>query len=99
MKKHELVIAGGGLTAARAIKSYREAGGEGRITLLSKESVLPYHRPPLSKRYRRDAAAAPRAGCRARRRARPADAVRLGHDPGGGGSGRAGSRRRRRLHR
>src|SRR5918996_701245 len=53
MKKHELVIAGGGLTAARAIKSYREAGGEGRITLLSKESVLPYHRPPLSKRYLR----------------------------------------------
>ena len=53
MKKHELVIAGGGLTAARAIKSYREAGGEGRITLLSKESVLPYHRPPLSKGYLR----------------------------------------------
>jgi len=27
--------------------------GEGRITLLSKESVLPYHRPALSKRYLR----------------------------------------------
>ena len=53
MKKHELVIAGGGLTAARAVKSYREAGGEGRITLLSKESVLPYHRPALSKGYLR----------------------------------------------
>ena len=31
MKKFELVIAGGGLTAARAIKSYREAGGIGRV--------------------------------------------------------------------
>jgi 3-phenylpropionate/trans-cinnamate dioxygenase ferredoxin reductase subunit len=53
MKKFELVIAGGGLTAARAIKSYRESGGGGRIALLSKESDLPYHRPALSKRYLR----------------------------------------------
>jgi NADPH-dependent 2,4-dienoyl-CoA reductase/sulfur reductase-like enzyme len=54
MKNFELVIAGGGLTAARAIKSYRESGGGGRIALLSKESDLPYHRPALSKRYLRD---------------------------------------------
>jgi NADPH-dependent 2,4-dienoyl-CoA reductase/sulfur reductase-like enzyme len=53
MKKFELVIAGGGLTAARAIKSYRDSGGSGRIALLSKESDLPYHRPALSKRYLR----------------------------------------------
>jgi len=53
MKKFELVIAGGGLTAARAIKSYREAGGSGKVALVSKESVLPYHRPALSKRYLR----------------------------------------------
>ncbi len=53
MKKFELVIAGGGLTAARAIKSYREYGGSGQIALLSKESDLPYHRPALSKRYLR----------------------------------------------
>jgi NADPH-dependent 2,4-dienoyl-CoA reductase/sulfur reductase-like enzyme len=53
MKTFELVIAGGGLTAARAIKSYREAGGGGRIALVSSESVLPYHRPALSKRYLR----------------------------------------------
>jgi NADPH-dependent 2,4-dienoyl-CoA reductase/sulfur reductase-like enzyme len=53
MRKFELVIAGGGLTAARAIKSYREAGGAGRIALVSKEDVLPYHRPALSKRYLR----------------------------------------------
>src|SRR2546430_2267199 len=53
MKNFELVIAGGGLTAARAIKSYRESGGSGHIALLSKESDLPYHRPALSKRYLR----------------------------------------------
>jgi NADPH-dependent 2,4-dienoyl-CoA reductase/sulfur reductase-like enzyme len=53
MERFELVIAGGGLTAARAIKSYRETGGGGRIALLAKESVLPYHRPALSKRYLR----------------------------------------------
>jgi NTE family protein len=53
MKEFELVIAGGGLTAVRAIKSYRESGGSGQIALLSKESDLPYHRPALSKRYLR----------------------------------------------
>jgi NADPH-dependent 2,4-dienoyl-CoA reductase/sulfur reductase-like enzyme len=53
MTRFELVIAGGGLTAARAIKSYRDAGGAGSIALLSKEGLLPYHRPALSKRYLR----------------------------------------------
>jgi NTE family protein len=53
MKTFELVIAGGGLTAARAIKAYREEGGRGRIALLSNEPDLPYHRPALSKRYLR----------------------------------------------
>jgi NADPH-dependent 2,4-dienoyl-CoA reductase/sulfur reductase-like enzyme len=53
MKNFELLIAGGGLTAARAVKSYRESGGGGQIVLLSKESDLPYHRPALSKRYLR----------------------------------------------
>jgi NAD(P)H-nitrite reductase large subunit len=53
MNRRELVIAGGGLAAARAIKSYREAGGEGRITLVGEEPTLPYHRPALSKKYLR----------------------------------------------
>jgi 3-phenylpropionate/trans-cinnamate dioxygenase ferredoxin reductase subunit len=48
-----LVIVGGGLASARAVKAYREAGGEAPITLLSRDSALPYHRPPLSKRYLR----------------------------------------------
>ena len=51
--RDSIVIAGGGLTAARAIKSYREAGGEGAITLVSEEPTLPYHRPALSKGYLR----------------------------------------------
>jgi 3-phenylpropionate/trans-cinnamate dioxygenase ferredoxin reductase subunit len=54
MQKFELVIVGGGLAAARAIKSYRESGGRGPIALLSRESDLPYHRPALSKRYLRE---------------------------------------------
>ncbi len=53
MNRSELVIVGGGLTAARAIRSYREAGGPGRISLVSQEQTLPYHRPPLSKRFLR----------------------------------------------
>ena len=53
MRKFELVIAGGGLTAARAIKSYRASGGDGSIALVSQERDLPYHRPALSKRYLR----------------------------------------------
>jgi NADPH-dependent 2,4-dienoyl-CoA reductase/sulfur reductase-like enzyme len=53
MQKFELIIVGGGLTAARAIRGYRAAGGEGRIALLTREARLPYHRPPLSKRYLR----------------------------------------------
>src|SRR5215210_6829963 len=53
MKRSELIIVGGGLTAARAIKSYRQAGGEGAIALVAEEATLPYHRPALSKRYLR----------------------------------------------
>ena len=53
MEKFELVVVGGGLASARAIRAYREAGGRGRIALVSKDSSVPYHRPPLSKRYLR----------------------------------------------
>ena len=48
-----MVIVGGGLASARAIKSFRESGGEGSIALISKDSTLPYHRPPLSKKFLR----------------------------------------------
>jgi NADPH-dependent 2,4-dienoyl-CoA reductase/sulfur reductase-like enzyme len=53
VKRFELVIVGGGLASARAIKSYREAGGGGTIALISRDSTLPYHRPPLSKKFLR----------------------------------------------
>ena len=53
-----VLIIGGGLASARAIKSYRERGGDGRIALLSRDDTLPYHRPPLSKRYLRGEAEA-----------------------------------------
>jgi NTE family protein len=53
VKEFELVIVGGGLAAARAIKAYREAEGPGRVALLSQEPTLPYHRPPLSKAFLR----------------------------------------------
>jgi NADPH-dependent 2,4-dienoyl-CoA reductase/sulfur reductase-like enzyme len=75
MTRFELVIAGGGLTAARAIKSYREAGGGGQIALLSKESVLPYHRPALSKRYLRGETGAPFAEDEAFYRKRDVDVL------------------------
>jgi NTE family protein len=48
-----LLIVGGGLSTARAIKAYREAGGEGTVRLISADSFVPYHRPPLSKKYLR----------------------------------------------
>jgi NADPH-dependent 2,4-dienoyl-CoA reductase/sulfur reductase-like enzyme len=48
-----LVVVGGGLASARAIKAFREAGGEGPITLFSRDDAVPYHRPPLSKRFLR----------------------------------------------
>jgi NADPH-dependent 2,4-dienoyl-CoA reductase/sulfur reductase-like enzyme len=53
MQDFELVIIGGGLASARAIRAYRESGGEGRMLLVSKDGALPYHRPPLSKSYLR----------------------------------------------
>ena len=52
------MIVGGGLASARAIKAYREAGGEDAITLISGDNSVPYHRPPLSKRYLRGEAEA-----------------------------------------
>ena len=53
MDTFELLIVGGGLASARAIKAYREAGGGGRIALVSRDATLPYHRPPLSKKFLR----------------------------------------------
>ena len=53
MDRFDIAIVGGGLTSARAIKSFRESGGEGSVALISRDSTLPYHRPPLSKKFLR----------------------------------------------
>jgi NADPH-dependent 2,4-dienoyl-CoA reductase/sulfur reductase-like enzyme len=51
--EERIAIVGGGLTAGRVVQSYRQAGGEDPITLLSADSWPPYHRPPLSKGFLR----------------------------------------------
>jgi 3-phenylpropionate/trans-cinnamate dioxygenase ferredoxin reductase subunit len=46
-----VVLVGGGHAAAAFVNSVRRAGYEGPLMLISDEPVLPYHRPPLSKKY------------------------------------------------
>ena len=48
-----IVIVGGGLAGAKVVASYREAGGKDPLRMLTADSSVPYHRPPLSKRYLR----------------------------------------------
>lgn len=49
----DYVFIGGGLTNATAAKTLRERDPDGRIVIISAESHIPYHRPPLSKEYLR----------------------------------------------
>ncbi|MCJ8143660.1 FAD-dependent oxidoreductase [Ancylobacter sp. A5.8] len=46
-----IVIIGGGQGGFQLAASLREAGFEGRVTLVGEEPGLPYQRPPLSKAY------------------------------------------------
>ena len=48
-----LVIAGGGPAALATARAYREAGGDGDVTLVTPEAMIPYNRPPLSKDFLR----------------------------------------------
>ena len=48
-----IVIVGGGLAAARVARAFRDAGGEGSVTILSADTDPPYNRPPLSKGFLR----------------------------------------------
>ncbi len=48
-----LVIVGGGPAALAAARGYRDAGGDGDVTMLTRELALPYMRPALSKEYLR----------------------------------------------
>ncbi|RNL85507.1 NAD(P)/FAD-dependent oxidoreductase [Halostreptopolyspora alba] len=45
----EVVIAGAGLAGLRTAEGLRQAGFDGRITMVGEESHRPYDRPPLSK--------------------------------------------------
>jgi 3-phenylpropionate/trans-cinnamate dioxygenase ferredoxin reductase component len=44
-----LLVIGGGPAGLSAARSYREAGGEGPVTIVGDEHRMPYQRPPLTK--------------------------------------------------
>jgi NADPH-dependent 2,4-dienoyl-CoA reductase/sulfur reductase-like enzyme len=47
----DFLLLGGGLASATAAETLRAAGAEGSIAILCAETILPYHRPPLSKSF------------------------------------------------
>ncbi|MDA0562887.1 FAD-dependent oxidoreductase [Streptomonospora sp. S1-112] len=47
----DIVIAGAGMAGLHAAEALREAGFDGRITLIGDEPRRPYSRPPLSKEF------------------------------------------------
>ena len=53
MSSFDIAVVGGGLATARFVRGYREAGGTDAILIVSADDAVPYHRPPLSKRYLR----------------------------------------------
>ncbi len=48
-----IVIVGAGPGGLATARSYREHGGDGRVTLIGEEPMLPYERPPLTKEFMR----------------------------------------------
>lgn len=57
--KNGIVIVGAGHAGVQAAASLREEGYDGPVILASDEQDLPYHKPPLSKTFIKDSAAAP----------------------------------------
>jgi len=57
--ENSVVIVGTGHAGVQAAASLREEGFDGRIVLIGEEADLPYHKPPLSKTFIKDAAARP----------------------------------------
>lgn len=51
-----VVIIGGGHAGCSCAKALRHEQFNGEIVLISNESELPYHRPPLSKSFIKDEA-------------------------------------------
>src|SRR4051794_32695763 len=57
--KNGVVIVGAGHAGVQAAASLREEGYAGPIILIGDETDLPYHKPPLSKTFIKDADAKP----------------------------------------
>lgn len=57
--KNGVVIVGTGHAGVQAAASLREEGYDGPVVLLGDEKDLPYHKPPLSKTFIKDAEAKP----------------------------------------
>jgi NADPH-dependent 2,4-dienoyl-CoA reductase/sulfur reductase-like enzyme len=53
MAPQRLVIIGGGPAGLAAARGFRDAGGDGAVTLIGAEPHLPYRRPPLTKEFLR----------------------------------------------
>ncbi len=54
-----VVIVGAGHAGVQAAASLREEGFSGPVTLVGDENELPYHKPPLSKAFLKDAQTKP----------------------------------------
>ncbi|MGX5849447.1 NAD(P)/FAD-dependent oxidoreductase [Mesorhizobium sp. PL10] len=57
--KNGIVIVGAGHAGVQAAASLREEGYDGPVVLIGDETELPYHKPPLSKTFIKDAEAKP----------------------------------------
>src|SRR6478609_6011002 len=57
--KNGVVIVGSGHAGVQAAASLRDEGFAGPVTLVGDENELPYHKPPLSKVFLKDAQAKP----------------------------------------
>lgn len=57
--KNGVVIVGAGHAGVQAAASLREEGHDGPVILIGDENELPYHKPPLSKTFIKDAEAKP----------------------------------------
>jgi 3-phenylpropionate/trans-cinnamate dioxygenase ferredoxin reductase component len=53
MSPRRIAIVGAGPAGLATARAYREAGGAAEVTMLGKETLIPYSRPPLTKEFLR----------------------------------------------